>query len=107
MNTKARLPFSVKERSPPGTGHWGWGTTPLPVCLGDFLQAGGVVRGLPSAMSLQFKEGDDVEQTPNLQDVCLEERAVSPPGNTRVLPLHQQRVWVPQLPALHSRRNQR
>lgn len=65
-----------------------------------------MVRGLPSATSLQFKEGDDVEQTLNLQDICLEERAVSPPGNTRVFPLHQQRVWVLQLPALHSRRSQ-
>ena len=34
-----------------------------------------MVRGLPLAMSLQFKEGEDVKQTLNLLDVCLEERA--------------------------------
>ena len=41
-----------------------------------------MVRGLPLAMSLQFKEGEDVKQTLNLLDVCLEERAFPPPGNT-------------------------
>lgn len=41
-----------------------------------------MVRGLPLAMSLQFKEGEDVKQTLNLLDICLEERAFPPPGNT-------------------------
>lgn len=39
-----------------------------------------MVRGLPLAMLLQFKEGEDVEQTLNLLDVCLEERAFPPPS---------------------------